>query len=424
MAEPAFALIDCNAFYCSCERVFRPDLMRKPIVVLSNNDGCVIARSADAKPFIRMGAPYFQVKDTLRRHGIAVFSSNYALYGDMSERVMSVIEGMVPALEVYSIDEAFADLSGVTGDLERIGRQIRTRVLKYTGIPTGVGIAPTKTLAKLANHAAKKWQRQTGGVVDLRDPLRRDKLLKVLPVSAVWGIGRRMVEHLNALGIRTARDLADADARMLRKRFNVVIEKTARELRGTSCLALEDAAGAKRDICSSRMFGRRLREIEPIRQAVATYAATACERLRAQRSVCRLVRVGIRTGMHNPQDAKYARGVALQLPYASDDTRLITHYALLALEHVYRQGYAYSKAEVMLLDLCRRNEITGDLFAPQPPPETMRVMAVLDRINARWGKGTIHGGRVAANPEWAMRRDMLSPRYTTNAGHVWTVGAR
>lgn len=424
MVEPAIALVDCNSFYASCERVFRPDLQRVPIVVLSNNDGCVIARSADAKPFVKMGAPYFQIKNELRRHGIMPFSSNYALYGDMSERVMTVIEGMVPAVEIYSIDEAFADMTGMPGDLEQLGREIRARVLKYTGIPTGVGIATTKTLAKLANHSAKKWQRQTGGVVDLRDPERRDKVLKVLSVSDVWGVGRRMTEHLNAQGIKTAWDLAQADAWTLRKQFSVVIEKTARELRGVSCLSLEEAAPPKQEICSSRMFGKRLRDIESIRQAVATYTATACEKLRAQQSVCRQIRVGVRTGMHNPEEAKYAKGVAMQLPWATDDTRMITHYAMHALEQAYRAGYSYSKAEVMLLDLCQRTEITGDLFAPQQSAESTRVMTVLDEINAKWGRGTLRPGRVELQPEWGMQREMLSQSYTTRLDQLWKVGSR
>jgi len=241
-ADPVFALIDCNAFYCSCERVWRPDLARTPIVVLSNNDGCVISRTSEAKALgIKMGQPYFQIRDDLRRWGVAAFSSNYALYGDMSERVMCTLEGIVPRLEIYSIDEAFADLSGMPEPLEALGRQMRQRVLRWTGIPVGVGIASTKTLAKLANHAAKRWQRQTGGVVDLRDPIRRDKLLKVTPVEEVWGIGRRMTEHLAVMGIRTAWELARADAKMLRQRFSVVVEKTARELAGTPCLDFEPA---------------------------------------------------------------------------------------------------------------------------------------------------------------------------------------
>lgn len=421
MADKAIALVDCNSFYCSCERVFRPDLQHVPLVVLSNNDGCVIARSADAKPFVEMGAPFHQVRGLLRRHGIVPFSSNYALYGDMSERVMTVIESMVPAVEVYSIDEAFADMTGMPGDLDQLGRQIRARVLKWTGIPTGVGIAGTKTLAKLANHAAKKWQRQTGGVVDLRDPDRRDKVLRVLSVSDVWGVGRRMTEHLNAQGIKTAWDLAQADAWTLRKQFSVVIEKTARELRGVACLELEDVVVPKQEICSSRMFGERLERLEPIREAVATYAATACEKLRAQGSVCKRIRVGIRTGMHNPDEPKFARGMTLELPYQSDDTRLITHYALLALDQIYRKGYSFSKAEVMLLELCQRNEFTSDLFAPQQPRESTKVMAVFDEINAKWGRGTVRPGRVELNPEWGMKREMLSQSYTTRLDQLWKV---
>ncbi len=424
MPEPVFALIDCNSFYASCERVFRPDLLRTPIVVLSNNDGCVIARSADAKPYVKMGEPYFQIKQRLRQHGIVAFSSNYALYGDMSERVMSVIEGMVPAVEVYSIDEAFADLTGMPGSLERLGREIRARVLQYTGIPTGVGIAHSKTLSKLANHAAKRWQRQTGGVVDIRDPIKRDKLLKVMPVAEVWGIGRRMTAHLQAMNINTAWDLAQADAWALRKQFSVVVEKTARELRGLSCMALEDVAPPKREICCSRMFGKRLRELPPIREAVATYCARAAEKLRKQHSVCQQVRVSIRTGMFNPDEAKYAKGVICELPYPTDDTRLLTKAALAGLEHVYRQGFAYSKAEVLLLGLCQRSEYTGDLFAPAQAPDTDRVMSVLDKINGRWGSGTIRPGRVQLAPDWAMRREMMSQNYTTKLSELWLVPAR
>lgn len=424
MPEPAIALIDCNSFYASCERVFRPDLQRTPIVVLSNNDGCVIARSADAKPFVKMGAPYFQIKHDLKRHGVMPFSSNYALYGDMSERVMSVIEGMVPAVEVYSIDEAFADLTGIPGSLEQLGRSIRSRVLQLTGIPTGVGIASTKTLAKLANYAAKRWQRQTGGVVDIRDVERRDKLLKVVPVSEVWGIGRRLTAHLETMNIKTAWDLAQADAWMLRKTFSVVVEKTARELRGTPCLMLDDATAPKQEICCSRMFGKRLREIEPIREAVATYAARACEKLRAQQSVCKQIRVSIRTGMFNPDEAKYAKGIICELPYPTDDTRLITKAAIASLDRVFRDGFAYSKAEILLLGLRHRNECTGDLFAPSQPAEVERVMQVLDQINSKWGRGTLRPGRVERSPDWGMRREMMSQSYTTKLSDLLNVQCR
>ncbi|WP_341303071.1 Y-family DNA polymerase [Pseudomonas sp. TMP25] len=424
MDEKVIALIDCNSFYASCERVFRPDLKRTPIVVLSNNDGCVVARSAEAKPHIAMGAPYFQIKKDLERLGIAVFSSNYALYGDMSERVMSVIESLVPAVEVYSIDEAFADLTGISAPFEPLGRRIRSQVLQLTGIPTGVGIASTKTLAKLANRAAKRWQRQTGGVVDICDPVKRDKLLKVTPVADVWGIGRKLTVHLHGLNIRTAWDLAQADPWVLRKQFSVVVEKTARELRGMACIEMEDAIHDKQEICSSRMFGRRLLELPPIREAVATYVHRAAEKLRAQQSVCKQIRVSIRTGMFNPQEAKYSKGVICELPFHTDDTRLLSKAALDALEYLFRPGYAYSKAEILLLGLCKRGDVSGDLFTPVPQPEADRLMSVLDQINGRWGRGTLRTGRVPIDPDWGMRREMKSPSYTTRLDQLWEVKCR
>ncbi|MHC8334135.1 translesion error-prone DNA polymerase V subunit UmuC [Pseudomonas sp. LB3P25] len=418
--EPVFGLIDCNSFYASCERVFRPDLARVPIVVLSNNDGCVIARSYDAKPFVRMGEPYFQIKHKLKQHGIVPFSSNYALYGDMSERVMTLIESMVPAVEVYSIDEAFADLTGIS-NLDALGRRIRSQVLRCTGIPVGVGIAHTKTLAKLANHTAKRLQAETGGVVDICDPFKRDWVLRNTDVSEVWGVGRRMKMHLDALGVKTAMDLAKADPRMLRTKFSVVIEKTARELAGTPCLELDEPDPPKQEICCSRMFGKRLIELAPIREAVATYMMRASEKLRAQGSVCKKIRVSIRTGMFNPEEAKFANGVVVDLPYPTDDVRLLAKAAVDALERVYRPGFKYSKAEVMLLNLCQPGEYTDDLFAVSQPSEATKVMAVLDKINGRWGRGTLRAASVPSNPEWAMRREMMSQSFTTRIDQLWTV---
>ena len=313
-SDPVFALIDCNSFYASCERVFRPDLAKVPIVVLSNNDGCVIARSYDAKPHVKMGEPYFQIKHRLEKLGIVAFSSNYALYGDMSERVMSLIEAMVPAVEVYSIDESFADLTGIA-DVSAMGRKIRSRIFQCTGIPVGVGIAHTKTLAKLANHTAKRLQAQTGGVVNLCGDFERDWVLRNTAASEVWGVGRRMTVHLETMGIRTAMELAKADPWTLRKKFSIVIEKTARELAGTPCLELDEPDPPKQEICCSRMFGKRLTELAPIKEAVATYMMRASEKLRGQKSYCKKVRVSIRTGMFNPDEAKYAKGVVVTLPY-------------------------------------------------------------------------------------------------------------
>ena len=418
-----FGLIDCNSFYASCERVFRPDLAKVPIVVLSNNDGCVIARSYDAKPYVRMGEPYFQIKHKLKQHGIIPFSSNYALYGDMSERVMTLIESMVPSVEVYSIDEAFVDLTGIT-DLDGLGRQIRSQVLRCAGIPVGVGIAQTKTLAKLANHTAKRLQAQTGGVVNICDPIKRDWVLRNTDVSEVWGVGRRMKVHLDTMGIKSAMDLAKADPWTLRKNFSVVIEKTARELAGTPCLELDEPDPPKHEICCSRMFGTRLTELAPIKEAVATYMMRASEKLRAQNSLCKKVRVSIRTGMFNPEEAKYANGVVIDMPYPTDDVRLLTKAAVDALGRIYRPGFKYSKAEVLLMNLCQPGEYTDDLFAASQPTESTKVMAVLDQINERWGRGTLRAASVPSNPEWAMRREMMSQSYTTRLDQLWTINCK
>ncbi|MGH8390320.1 MAG: translesion error-prone DNA polymerase V subunit UmuC [Pseudomonas sp.] len=418
---PVFGLIDCNSFYASCERVFRPDLAKVPIVVLSNNDGCVIARSYDAKPFVKMGEPYFQIKQKLRKHGIVAFSSNYALYGDISERVMSLIESLVPAIEVYSIDEAFAVLTGI-GGRDALGRKIRSHVLRCTGIPVGVGIAHTKTLAKLANHTAKRLQLQTGGVVDICDPFKRDWVLRNTDVCEVWGVGRKMKLHLDAMNIKTAMDLAKADPWMLRKKFSVVIEKTARELAGMPCLELDEPDPPKQEICCSRMFGKRLTELAPIKEAVATYMMRASEKLRAQKSLCKKIRVSIRTGMFNPEEAKYGNGVLISLPYPTDDVRLLTQAAVAALDRVFQPGFKYSKAEVMLLNLCQPGEYTDDLFDKSQPPEATRVMTVMDQINERWGRGTLRSASMPVDPGWGMRREMMSRSYTTKLDQLWSVG--
>jgi len=419
--DQVFALIDCNSFYASCERVFRPDLAKTSIVVLSNNDGCVIARSYDAKPFVKMGEPFFQAKDKLRRHGIVAFSSNYALYGDMSERVMSLIEAMVPAAEVYSIDESFADLTGIPGNLTQFGRDMRTKILRCTGIPVGVGITKTKTLAKLANHTAKRLQAETGGVVDICDPFKRDWVLRNTEVKEVWGIGKRMTAHLEAMGIRTAMDLAKADPWTLRQKFSVVVEKTARELAGTPCLELEEADPPKQEICCSRMFGKRLTEIAPIKQAVATYTGRAAEKLRAQGSVCKRIRVSIRTGMFNPDEARYAQGMMVELPYPTNDTLLLTRAASEAVERIYRPEFRYSKAEVLLLDLRQPGEFSDDLFAVTQPVASDRLMSVLDEINGKYGRGTMHTATVPRTPDWGMRQEMMSRSYTTRIDQQWKV---
>jgi DNA polymerase V len=297
---PLLALVDCNNFYVSCERVFRPDLIGKPVAVLSNNDGCIVARSQEVKDLgIKMGVPLFQVQHLVKQHNIQLFSSNYSLYADLSARVMSILEEFAPSVEVYSIDEAFLELTGVC-DLDPIayGQRIRKFVFRSTGIPVCVGMGPTKTLAKLANFAAKKWQ-QTGGVLDVSDPVRREKLMRIVPVGEVWGIGSRITARLNQLGIVTVLDLANQPVDRIRDQFNVVVARTVMELNGISCLELEEIAPDKQQIVCSRSFSRRLTEYRELSEALAEFCSRAAEKLRYQNSVVGHISVFIRTNPFN-----------------------------------------------------------------------------------------------------------------------------
>lgn len=416
-----FALIDCNSFYCSCERICQPALKRRPVVVLSNNDGCVIARSAEAKALgIGMGAPFFQVREQMSRQGVVARSSNYTLYADISNRVMRVMAEMLPGIEVYSIDEAWGDMTGVD-DLHGLGRSIRERLARDVGMPVGVGISTTKTLAKLANWAAKKWK-GTGGVLDLTDPARQEKLLRLAPVSEVWGVGRRSAAKLAALNIATAWDLARFDIGTLRKTFGVTMERTARELRGISCIGFNEGPPPKEAICSSKMFGKRQSELPPIREALAAYVSRAAEKLRSQASLCSTIQVGLQTQLADQQGPRYANAVTLALPAPTDDTREILALAQQGLTQIYRPGYPYSKCSILLMDLSQRGELTPDLFAPAPRRGAERLMAVIDQINRKEGRGTVRIGSVPAAPAWAMRREMLSQRYTTRWEEV--IGVR
>lgn len=416
-----FALIDCNSFYCSCERICQPELKRKPVVVLSNNDGCVIARSAEAKGLgIGMGAPYYQVREQMRRQGVVARSSNYTLYADISNRVMRIMAEMLPGIEVYSIDEAWGDMTGVA-DRDELGRSIRNRLAHEIGMPVGVGISTTKTLAKLANWAAKKWK-ATGGVLDLTDPVRQEKLLRLAPVSEVWGVGHRSAAKLAALNISTAWELAQFDIGTLRKTFGVTMERTARELRGVSCIGFNEGPPPKEAICSSKMFGARQTELPPIREALAAYVARAAEKLRAQNSLCSTIQVGLQTQLADRNGPRYSDAITLALPSPTDDTREILALAQYGLGRIYRPGYPFSKCSILLLNLSQRGELTPDLFAAKPRHGGERLMAVIDQINRREGRGAVRIGRVPATPVWAMRREMLSQRYTTRWDEI--IGVR
>ncbi|WOJ09174.1 Y-family DNA polymerase [Citrobacter koseri] len=411
-----FALVDVNSFYASCETVFRPDLKGRPVVVLSNNDGCVIARSAAAKPFVKMGEPYFKQKETFRRHGIVAFSSNYELYADMSNRVMTTLEEMSPRVEIYSIDEAFCDLTGVRNcrDLTEFGREIRTTVLQRTHLTVGVGIAQTKILAKLANYAAKKWQRQTGGVVDLSNVDRQRKLLAALPVGEVWGIGRRISKKLEGMGIKTALDLADTDIRFIRKHFNVVLERTVRELRGEPCLELEEFAPVKQEIVCSRSFSGRITAYEEMRQAICSYASRAAEKLRGEHQYCRFISAFVKTSPFVLNEPYYGNSASVKLLTPTQDSRDIIGAATRCLDAVWKDGHRYQKAGVMLGDFFSQGVAQLNLFDDNAPRAgSERLMEVLDHLNAKDGKGTLYFAGQGIQQQWQMKREMLSPRYTT-----------
>lgn len=411
-----FALCDVNSFYASCETVFRPDLKGRPVVVLSNNDGCVIARSPEAKPFVKMGEPYFKQKDMFRRHGIIAFSSNYELYADMSNRVMTTLEELSPRCEIYSIDEAFCDLTGVRNcrDLTDFGREIRETILRRTHLTVGVGIAQTKTLAKLANHAAKQWQRQTGGVVDLSNLERQRKLMALLPVDEVWGVGRRISKKLETMGINTVLQLADTDIRFIRKHFNVVLERTVRELRGEPCLGLEEFAPVKQEIVCSRSFGGRITEYHEMRQAICSYASRAAEKLRGEHQYCRFISAFVKTSPFALNEPYYGNSASVKLLTPTQDSRDIITAATKCLDAIWRDGHRYQKAGVMLGDFYSQGVAQLNLFDDNAPRKNSeKLMEVLDHINAKDGRGTLYFAGQGIQTAWQMKREMLSPRYTT-----------
>lgn len=411
--DKVFALVDCNNFYASCEKLFRPDLKHTPVVVLSNNDGCVVARSREVKALgLKMGAPVFQVRDLIEQHNIACFSSNYALYADMSNRVMTVLEQEAPQVEIYSIDEAFLDLTGIDA-VDDVARQIKAKVDQYTGITVGVGIAPTKTLAKLANHAAKVYP-ATGGVVDLTDRERQRRLMALVEIGDVWGVGRRLTKHLQARGLHTALDLADADPKMIRREFSVVLERTVRELNGISCLELESMAPTKQQIVCSRSFGERITQKNELKEALAKYVARAAEKLRQETCLAQVLQVFIRTGVFNPNERHYSNSASVKLSAPCDDTRAFLAAMEPLFESIYRPGFRYAKAGVMLTDFYQPNTYQTDLFHPEEDRERSKnLMDVLDKIN-RQGRGHLFFAAQGVTPQWSMKREFLSPAYTTN----------
>ncbi|NTV70422.1 MAG: Y-family DNA polymerase [Azonexaceae bacterium] len=417
---PVFALVDCNNFYASCEKLFNPKLKDRPVVVLSNNDGCVVARSAEVKKLgIPMGVPWFKLREEAKRYGIVAYSSNYALYADLSNRVVQVLSQFSPSIEVYSIDESFLELSG----FERVGYQaygaeIRQRVADWLGLAVCVGIGSTKTLAKLANHAAKKDLAGADGVCDfttMNEPELR-KLFSSIDVGEVWGVGRKISAQLEAMGIQTVQQLRDADAETIRSKFSVVLERTVRELRGVSCLDLQEVVPEKQQIMSSRSFGQLIYDLADLEEAVASYVGKAAEKLRAQDSLAGAVQVYIRTNIFKPEAPQYQRSFTVPLPEASADTRVLTMWALKVLRRIYRPRYGYHKAGITLMNITPAANQQFSLFASGGAGDarSQTLMGVLDGINGKYGRGTVRLAAEGVEKIWQMRRGNLSPGYTTD----------
>jgi DNA polymerase V len=416
--QPLIALVDCNNFYVSCERVFRPDLIGKPVAVLSNNDGCMVARSQEVKDLgIKMGVPVFQVQHLVKQHNIQLFSSNYTLYADMSARVMSILEGFAPNIEIYSIDESFLDLTGVCEqDPIVYGQKIRRTVFRATGIPVCVGMGPTKTLAKLANYGAKKWK-HTDGVLDLSDPVRREKFMKLVPVGEVWGIGSRTTAKLNQLGIQTVWDLATQPSKRIQAQFNVMVARTILELNGIGCMSLEEIAPDKQQIVCSRSFSRKLTDFKELSEALAEYCTRAAEKLRYQQSVTGYITVFIRTNLFNPSDPQYQSSASIKLNAATQDTRTIITTANRILKELYRPNYKYHKCGVQLSHIqpvlsFAQNDLF-DVAGNSLLEKSDQLMQTFDKINRRFPK-SLSMAASGFDKTWIAKAERKTKHYTTD----------
>ena len=412
-----FALVDCNNFYASCERAFQPHLKDKPIVVLSNNDGCVIARSNEAKAFIPMGAVAFKYKDIFKQHNINVFSSNYALYGDMSNRVMNLLREFTPDIEVYSIDEAFLKLDGFEYlDLQAYAEKMRNEVTKGTGIPISVGIAPTKALSKVANRVAKKYPERTNGVYVMDSEDKRIKALKWLKIEDVWGIGRRLTKRLYKYDVKTAYDFTLLPNEFVRKELSVKGLRLKRELLGKRTLDLE-ITKKKKAIATTRSFDKMYSDYRIINERVSTFAVTCAEKLRKQNSCCNLLMVFILTNGHRKELKQYSRNIVVKTDYPTNSSIDLVRYASIGLKAIFKEGYQYKKAGVVVMGITPENEKQLNFFVEENPKH-QNIMQVMDKINLSLGQQKLKLGVQDLGRTWKMRQEKLSPRYTTKLDEV------
>ena len=413
------ALVDCNNFYASCERAFNPNWNNRPVVVLSNNDGCVIARSNEAKALgIKMGVPAYQIKNEIERYGIGVFSSNYTLYGDMSNRVMTMLSSYSPNIEVYSIDECFLDFSGFERyNLKEYGEEIVRTVSKGTGIPVSMGIAPTKTLAKVANKFAKKYKGYKG-VCIIDTEQKRIEALKRTEIGDVWGIGHRYTKRLALYGVSTAYDFAQMPKAWVRQQMTVVGERTWKELNGEPCIDLELVTPDKKQICTSRAFGEAISEIEGLEEAVSSYASICAGKLRKQRSCAQALMVFIHTNNFREDLPQYFQNCVVKLPLPTNNTPEIVHYALIALRNIYRKGYFFKKAGVIIIDIVPDSAIQQNMFDNVDRERQKKLMKVVDRLNSGFNRNNLTLAVQGGRRKWKLKQELLSPCYTTRLSDI------
>ena len=420
MRDKVFALIDCNAFYVSCERVFNPKLNNRPVVALSNNDGCIISRSKEAKALgIKMGVPLFKVKDIVEKEKVVVFSSNYTLYADMSRRVMNIISSSSPYTEIYSIDEAFVELSSLPIDYESYAHQLRQTILQHTGIPVSIGIASTKTLAKVANHKAKKDD-SLNGVCSLVNYDDIDQMLELTEVGDVWGVGRRLSKKLINHGIHNAKLLKNCSDSWIRKMMSVNGLKTITELRGISCIPLEEYSMTRKSCCTTRSFGKLLTNLEDIEQAVTTFARRAAERIRSESLAASCVSVFVRTNPFDKKSAYYSNGASRTLSHPTHDSITIIETALLLTKRIFKNNYQYKKAGVLLSGLCDDSEIQETLFEKNYN-QNSDLMSAIDAINYRYGRDTLQMASECKVGNWKQKRENCTRNYTTQIDRLLLV---
>ena len=414
-----FALVDCNNFYASCERVFNPKLDKKPIVILSNNDGCVISRSNEAKALgIPMGAPAFKYDPLFKKNKVHVFSSNFPLYGDMSSRVMSILSRYTPNIEIYSIDEAFLEFKGFENyDLENYGKKIRKTILKWTGIPVSIGFAPTKALAKVANRISKKFDNKTGGVYVINSKEKKDKALKWLKIEDVWGIGFKHAARLKSYKINKAYDFTMLPDDWVRKQMSVVGLRLKKELEGESVLSLEESRSPKKAIATTRSFEKNITDFEDLKERVSTFSICCSEKLRNQKSNCNSIYVFVKSNRHQKNKLQYRNGIVMTLPYGSNSSITISKYAIEGLKKIYKKNIEYKKAGVIVMGLVPNNKTQLNIFEKENPKHQI-LMKTLDFITKKEGPNKIKLASQDLKRVWKMKQTKLSSRYTTELKEI------